>query len=362
MLQNEKYTLAVLNSIKDGIIIIDDDFVIESCNPSVKKIWGYSAEECIGKNLSLLIEHSCHDKDKKTCLNQDIFLGLRKNGEKFPIEIHASEISIEEKKIVLLIVRDITEQKKIEKMKSEFISTVSHELRTPLTSIKASLGLITSGAIGELPEKIGKLIKIANTNCLRLTNLINDILDLEKIKAGKYEFKYEEIEINSIIEQSAVLHQAYADQFGMKIIVIPAEKSFIKADKNRLLQVISNLLSNAIKFSNLGGEITIKIKTEKNKNTIYFIDKGIGIPDDAKYKIFQSFSQVDSSDTRSKGGTGLGLNISKLIIESMGGGIDFESELGKGSTFYFSMPTIAQGSFKAEDGKIKELNSEEDAW
>lgn len=257
--------------------------------------------------------------------------------------------------------RDVTEKKKIEKMKNEFVSTVSHELRTPLTAIRGALGLILSGAIGESPDKIKNLVNIANSNCIRLTNLINDILDLEKIKAGKYDFVYEELEINSLLEQSIMLNESYAEQFGMKIKFIKSfEDAYIKADKNRTLQVVSNLISNAVKFSKLGGVVCVISEIIHNNVRVSIVDEGIGIPDDSKYKIFQSFSQVDSSDTRSKGGTGLGLSISKLIIESMGGNIGFESESGKGSTFFFILPNIEKGSFiKSDDTEIKELNIEE---
>lgn len=361
--KNEQYIRTVMDSIKDGIIIINDDFIVESCNPAVEKIWGYSLEEIINKNLDFLVHHNCAKEDKKSCLSKNVTRGIKKCGEEFPVEIDVSEIIFENKKITMLVIRDITERKRIEKMKNEFVSTVSHELRTPLTSIKGSLGLVTSGALGDIPEKMDKLINIANSNCTRLTNLINDILDLEKIKAGKYEFMYEEVEINSLIDQSVILNQSYADQFRMKIKVVKfAPEYFVKADKNRLLQVISNLFSNAVKFSNLGGEVIIKTECENGHVRVSFIDNGIGIPDDAKHKIFQSFSQVDSSDTRSKGGTGLGLSICKLIVENMGGSIDFESTVKKGSTFFFTIPLIKKGSLKVEDGTIKEFNSTEDCW
>lgn len=361
--KNEKYTRTIMDSIKDGIIIINENFTIESCNPAVECIWGYSIEEILNKNLDVLVYHNCAKEDKKSCLSKNVTKGIKKSGEEFPVEIDVSEIVFENKKLILLVVRDITERKRIEKMKNEFVSTVSHELRTPLTSIKGSLGLVTSGALGAIPEKMSKLIDIADSNCMRLTNLINDILDLEKIKAGKYEFVYEEIEINSLIDQSITLNQSYADQFGMKIKVVKlAQESFIKADRNRLIQVISNLFSNAVKFSKLGGEVIIMIECEDAQIKVSFIDNGIGIPDDAKHKIFQSFSQVDSSDTRSKGGTGLGLSICKLIVENMGGNIDFESVEKKGSTFFFTMPVIKEGSLKVEDGTVKEFSSEEDAW
>jgi len=211
---------------------------------------------------------------------------------------------------------------------------------------------------------VKELANIANNNCTRLTNLINDILDLEKIKAGKYEFKYEELEINSIIEQSVVLNQSYADQFGMKLNVVPAnEQTYIKADKNRTLQVMSNLISNAVKFSKLGGEVTVISGVQDGRIMVSVVDCGIGIPEESKCKIFQSFSQVDSSDTRSKGGTGLGLSITKLIIESMGGEINFESTVEKGSTFFFIMPTILKGSLSdTNTDEIKELGTEAEAW
>lgn len=361
--KNENYTRTVLNSIKDAIVTINDDFVIESCNPAVEAIWGYTLSETIGKKLDLLLDHECNNEDKRVCLAKKELLGTTKNGEKFPIEIDVSEINFENVQSTLLVIRDITERKKIDKMKNEFVSTVSHELRTPLTSIKGSLGLVQSGAFGVLPEKVNELISIASNNCSRLTNLINDILDLEKIKAGKYEFKYEELEMNDIIEQSIILNQAYADQFGMKIAkVLLTEESFIKADKNRILQVISNLISNAVKFSNLGGEVKVTLEKVNDKIKISFIDKGIGIPEESKHKIFNSFSQVDSSDSRSKGGTGLGLSICKLLIEKMGGEIGFDSVAGKGSTFFFIMPTVARGSVKSEDGTIKDLSPDEDQW
>jgi len=339
LMHKEKYTRTVLDNIKDGIITINDDFVIEDFNPAIGTIFNYSLSEIVGKKLDLLMHYECDNQEKKICLSKKETSGLRKNGEEFPIEIDVSEINFENKILTLLVIRDVTELKKVDRMKNEFISTVSHELRTPLTSIKGALGLVASGAIGELPEKINKMLNIADTNCTRLANLINDILDLEKINAGKMEFEFEELEINEILKQSLVLNQPYVDQYGMKIKMIQcAEKTYVSADKNRLLQVISNLISNAVKFSNPGGEILIVAERENDIVKISFVDKGIGVPESSKHKIFQSFSQVDSSDTRSKGGSGLGLSISKIIITKMGGEIGFESVENKGSTFFFILP------------------------
>lgn len=360
---NEKYTRTIIESIKDALITIDVDLIIRSCNSSVESIWGYPMSEVVGKKLDLLLDHNCNSETIKLCLSSTELYGTKQNGVKFPVEVDVSDIDFEDEKLILLVIRDITERKKIEKMKNEFVSTVSHELRTPLTSIKGSLGLIVSGALGPLPDKIKNLVEVANNNCTRLTNLINDILDLEKIKAGKYEFKYEELEVNSVIEQSVILNQSYADQFGMKIKVIKSiDETFIKADKSRVLQIMSNLISNAVKFSNLGGEVTINTQINNDKVIVSVNDKGIGIPEESKHKIFQSFSQVDSSDTRSRGGTGLGLSICKLIIEKMGGEIGFDSLVGKGSTFFFVMPTIEPSLVKADDDELKDLSAEADVW
>lgn len=359
LVQREKYTRTILDNIKDGIITINDDFIIESYNPSAEYIFGYSSSEIIGKKLDLLLPCGFYSKKKKDHISEDENYGLKKDGQKFPIEIDVSKINFEDRNLILLVIRDITERKKIDKMKNEFISTVSHELRTPLTAIKGTLGLIIGGAFGVFPEKVINLINVANNNCTRLTNLINDILDLEKIKAGKYEFMYEELEINDIIDQSIALNQTYADQFAIKIRAVKnINKTFIKADKSRLLQIISNLFSNAVKFSNPGDEVTITTEIQQDEVRVSFNDNGIGIPEDAKYKIFQSFSQVDSSDTRSKGGTGLGLSICKILVEEMGGTIGFESTVGKGSTFFFTLPIILKGSLETDNKKLKELNIE----
>lgn len=371
---NERRISTILDNVQDGIVTISENCIIESCNPAIVNIFGYSFGEIIGSALDLLLPHSCSCQDKKCnsekCALQETFTygadikGRRKDGSTFPAEVDIKKIDFDNKSIVLMVIRDITQRKEFDRMKNEFVSTVSHELRTPLTSIKGSLGLITSGIFGVFPEKVNELLNIANNNCSRLTNLINDILDLEKIKAGKMEFKYEELEINSILEQSIVLNQSYADQFGMKVKLIkPEEEYFIKADKNRLLQVISNLFSNAVKFSKPGGEVTITSENINGKIKVSFIDKGVGIPDDSKHKIFKSFSQVDSSDSRSKGGSGLGLSICKLIVEKMDGEIAFDSVAGEGSTFFFIMPEITKSSIiESDEGEIKELSGEAELW
>lgn len=234
--------------------------------------------------------------------------------------------------------RDITERKEIDKMKNEFVSMVSHELRTPLTSIRGSLGLVTSGKIQTLSEKTQGLLEIANNNCVRLINLINDILDIEKIEAGKMDFEIKTLNLIPIVEQSIQANLQYAERHNVGIkLSKEIEKIFVKADSERLIQVITNLLSNAIKFSEQDIPVEVSINKIENKVRVSVTNFGREITEEFKSRIFQKFAQADSSDARQKGGTGLGLSISKAIIEKLQGNIGFISE-NKKTTFYFNLP------------------------
>lgn len=369
--ENEEFISSILKTTLNGIIVIDKEGRIISCNDAGVKILSDKNNEVIGTRITEYIPDlplkvlllSQNQEENGLYINPDGRYETTMKGENKTtfLDFTFDRLKMESKDVFLMVLRNITHQKEVDRIKSEFISTVSHELRTPLTSIKGSLGLIISGKLGELPEKVGSLLDIANNNCNRLTSLINDILDLEKIKAGKYSFMYEELEINSLLEQAVILNQSYADQFGMQIKLIKmVDEAYIKADKSRILQVISNLISNAVKFSNIGGEVKVVSELSGNKIKVSVKDEGIGIQDDSKHKIFQSFSQVDSSDTRARGGTGLGLSISKLLVENMGGDIGFESQINKGSTFFFTMLSIEKGSFVKEDNKtVKKLDADE---
>lgn len=240
---------------------------------------------------------------------------------------------------VLLIVRDITERKQIERMKNEFISTVSHELRTPLTSIRGSLGLVANGVAGELPPMARTMIDIASKNSERLIRLINDILDIEKIESGKLVFNLQSLELLPLIEQTLEANLAYAEQFNVKFQLLEGlNRVKINGDSDRLMQVMTNLLSNAVKFSPSQEVVDISMTRHNGMIRIAIADHGPGIPEEFRKRIFQKFAQADSSDTRQKGGTGLGLSISKAIVEKHGGQIGFESNLNSGTIFYFDLP------------------------
>ena len=234
---------------------------------------------------------------------------------------------------------DITEQKQIERMKNEFISTVSHELRTPLTSIQGALGLILGGATGELPEQSKKLLEIANNNSSRLIRLINDILDIEKIEAGKIVFNLKPVEVMPLVQQTIDSNQAYASNLGVDMVLTEqAPDTCVLADQDRLIQVLTNLLSNAAKFSFKDQPVEIAVRQTEQTVRFSVTNTGLGISEAFKKSIFGKFSQADASNTRQKGGTGLGLHICKVIVEKLGGQIGFESEINKKTCFFFDLP------------------------
>jgi signal transduction histidine kinase len=240
---------------------------------------------------------------------------------------------------VIVVVTDISHFKEIDRVKSEFISTVSHELRTPLTSIKGALGIVASGVVGELTGEANSLIEIANNNSERLNNLINDILDVEKLESGTLELQLRPLNFRSTIEKAASSLQGYADLFdvGMTFELEDNQVFTIEGDENRLIQALSNLISNAIKFSPAGDVIKIDLTASDDKMRVSITDNGPGISNEFHERLFDKFTQEDSSDTRQKGGTGLGLSITKIIVETHNGVIGFDSTPGEGATFYFDL-------------------------
>lgn len=240
---------------------------------------------------------------------------------------------------VVGVASDITERRRIERLKDEFVSIVSHELRTPLTSIRGSLGLLEGGAVKAESDKGRELVRIARSNTERLIRLINDILDLDKIEAGKLSFKNEELEPQTIVEQAVASIAGLARDQHVSVATQVADVPKISGDPDRLVQVLTNLLSNAVKFSPAGSTVMVAVEAT-DKGFVHFSvrDQGPGIPADQLDQLFKKFQQLEVSQTRKSGGSGLGLAISRAIVSAHRGTIGVDSTPGKGSDFHFELP------------------------
>jgi PAS domain S-box-containing protein len=347
----EKFRLAV-ESFPSGMVMVDDAGKIVMVNTETERLFGYLRKELIGHPVDILVPARVRSQHARQCkhfvrepktrrmgANRHLF-AVRKDGTEFPVEVGLNPIHTRDGLLVLSVIVDISERKRIERLKDEFVSTVSHELRTPLTSISASLALLTGSADTTLPEATKRLITIAHTNTQRLVRLINDILDIEKIESGTVIFNLQRVEIRSLIKQAIESSRALADSYGVRLRFAESTAQEVRADADRLMQVFANLLSNAIKFSPRDAEVVVAVEDHDEQVRITVRDHGCGIPEAFRSRIFGKFAQADASNARHKGGTGLGLSIVKQIVQRLGGEVGFSDAPGDGTIFYVELPRV----------------------
>jgi len=325
---------------------------ILSANPAAETLFGYSAAELIGRTGTETLFPSSDrnwigERWSDLIRKREPLFGLRteatrRDGATITCEWSLTPLVNAENRVISVIVqgRDITQQLEAERMKQEFTSTLSHELRTPLTSIIGSLQLINSGVLGDIDKDVLELTSIAERNGQRLLDLINDILDIEKIESGKLALFSEPMLLADMVTESLALNRGFADRFKVRLAAtgeLPPVK--VNADRKRLLQVMTNLLSNAAKFSPEGSTVQVSMEMADGTVRVGVGDNGPGIPESFRNRIFGRFAQADMSYTRQKGGTGLGLSICKRLIEMMDGKIGFSDRSGGGTTFWFELPT-----------------------
>ncbi|HEU5342365.1 PAS domain S-box protein [Edaphobacter sp.] len=352
---------SILESVGDGIYGIDLDGNVTVVNAAAAQMLGYKPDEILGRNMHQLVHHTRADGTpypeeacpiRKSLTNFDTVrisdeVFWRKDGTSFPVEyvarpqidMHSSDTGGAKAVGVVVAFTDTTERRALDRMKDEFISTVSHELRTPLTSLRGALGLLSGGALAARPEKMQQMLDIAISNTDRLVRLVNDILDLERISSGKTEFHSTMCSAEDLLRRAAGVQQARAPKPNIRIF-FAAHGVNVWADPDRVMQTLNNLISNAIKFSPPGSEIHLTARNlDENEALIEVRDQGRGIPADKLEHIFERFQQGDSSDSRALGGTGLGLAICRSIVQQHGGRIWATSEVDKGTTFHFTLPT-----------------------
>jgi PAS domain S-box-containing protein len=335
---------AIVEQSDDAIFSKTLDGTITSWNKGAEKLYGYNKEEILGKNVRIIVPEDKKDElegifvelKKGRKIEQFETVRVRKDGRKVDVSISISPL-IEDSGLITgfsTIARDITQSKELERRKDEFISIASHELKTPVTSLKGFLQILQNTLKDQ--EKPAYYLSKMKDQIDRLTMLINDLLDVSKIQSGKLELKKEKFVINDLInEVKDDLEYIFDDH---KIIFRAKKRIIVNADRYRLNQVLINLLSNAIKYSPKAEEVKILVRSNKDKLVVQVKDQGIGISKKDLTKIFEPFYQADNTIRQSFAGLGLGLHITKEIIDRHNGEIWVESEKGKGSTFSFSIP------------------------
>jgi two-component system, OmpR family, sensor histidine kinase VicK len=370
--QSEQRTRSILDNMLGGLITIDAEAAIESANPAAERIFGYEPGELVGRPLAGLVPESVGDRAAylRSAFARAIgriteWRGRRKNGEEFPFELSMFEFTGGGAgRHFAGSVRDVSERHAVEKLKGEFISTVSHELRTPLASIRGSLSLLAGGVLGDLSDEAREMVTIAERNCVRLIGLVNDILDLERLEQGRLQMEIGEVAMADVLARTREAVQAFAAEREVPVEMEPTTVA-LQGDGARLVQVLVNLVSNAVKFSPAGAAVRVTVRENDGRVRMEVSDRGRGIPASHGAAIFERFRQVESSDAREKGGTGLGLAICKAIVEQHGGEIGVESEVGRGSTFWFEIPSAPAADrflemFRAADGRPDVLLADHD--
>jgi PAS domain S-box-containing protein len=351
-LAQEMFRLAV-EACPSGMVMIDRTGTILMVNGEIERLFGYSRHELINKSIDMLVperlrlRHARHreafksNPAKRAIDGHRDLLGRRKDGTEFAIEVGLNPIQIRDGLLVLSVIIDISERRRLERLKDEFVSTVSHELRTPLTSIAGSLGLLAGGAGGQMPEATMRLLRIAHSNSERLVRLINDFLDLEKIESGNVVLHLKPLDVRALVEQAIEANRGFAAKFAIEMKLDPDSVSaFVLADNDRLVQVVTNLLSNAIKSSPSGQLVVVTTEHDDAFARIIVRDHGPGIPDEFKRRVFEKFAQANTMDERQKGGTGLGLSIVKQLVTLLGGSVWFESPADGGTSFHVQLPRV----------------------
>ena len=374
---SEKKFRSAIENAPIGMALVQPDGQMISANNALCRFLGFAEDDVVGRDFLSMMQLVDTENEILSDVNADTFTAYQGDHQFVhtdgrllwgSLNVSLAHDPDGQPEYLIAQILDINDRMEVDRMKSEFVATISHELRTPLTSIRGSLGLVMGTMSEKIPAKAGHLLSIAHKNCDRLILLINDILDLEKLASDQYHFDLKPEPIGKLVAQAVEANHGYAGQFDVTLeFSDAANDTLVDVDEARFQQVLSNLLSNAAKFSPVGGSVDITIEKRDAVLRVCVADQGPGIAPEFRSKIFQRFSQGDASATRQQGGTGLGLHISRQMMEKMGGTIDFESNTGEGTVFWAELPLRESGQKSrppsdkvSDDAALQVLHIEDD--
>ncbi len=399
VIENEKErTETVIASMSEGIVMVDADGKIVMMNPAAERMYGATLKELAGKRLDDIV-----GDDKMLTLSRDLTSG-KSDGMVKEVEVNSSEdtkktlrasqavVQNQDGKVVgmMAVLSDVTKQRELERQKSDFVANVTHELRTPLAAMKQAVSLILDKTAGDINPQQENLLGVAKRNMERLYRLINDLLDMSKLEAGKMTIKADVVETDKLLEEIHQTLKPWADtrEIGLNLDM-PSWVPKLYVDHDRVTQVLINIINNAIKFTDNGGKVTLGVagikkssesrvssselkdkkqsetrnpKPETNFLQIAVTDTGRGMAKEDIPKIFKKFEQVGNSRSTDVRGTGLGLAIVKAIVELHGGDVTVDSELGKGSVFTIALPIYKEVNEEKATVKLKGKNQKKGFW
>lgn len=339
-------TEAIISAMPDSMFLLNNEGeILEIKTTSGIDILNALLRVHVLNNFTVMDLFSHDDKERISAhLKRAISFGTIQM-EEYILDVEGQPLSLEVRIVpiakdeVLAIIRDVTYLRNIERMKNEFVSTVSHELRSPLTAIIGYIGILSDGLIPGIPKKAKDMIDNTNSNALRLNHLVDDLLDFQKISSGGIHYSMKNSEIGAFVKNSIELNKGYASKYNVQLTLDnQIDNTNVWMDESRMHQVMANLISNAIKYSPKGEKVSVQLICNNDQINISVTDKGNGIPEEFRDKVFEKFTQSNASDTRKAGGTGLGLSITKVIVEAHGGSVDFDTKIGVGTSFNLHLP------------------------
>lgn len=346
---SEKRIRSILGSLPAGLLIVSTQGMVQAMNPAAEQMFGYQSIELANQHLLTLLKARAGQTAESLMLFISKQVGhtcnlqlSKKSGVSFPADVLLQEFEVLEGHHYIIIIIDVTERYELEKVKQEFVAIVSHELRTPLTSVHGVLTMLHRDVYGPLNDVAKSKALKASQQVTRVMELINNFLDLEKIEAGKFDFLFEKIAVDSLIQNSIAAIEQIAEEHLVSLKLDCLQNLYALADQERITQVLINLFSNALKYSRQADSIEVTVKDLGTLIEVRVTDQGPGVAPEFRQIIFEKYHQIRDSKGTQKKGTGLGLPICKTIVEEHGGSIGVDGELGHGSSFWFRLPKFKE--------------------